>query len=88
MLQEVALLTDGRFSGGSHGFVVGHICPEAQVLFYFYSSTSILVFTSVFILYTVIVILPIIQTVLILCATQTIFLSSFSFFLFVSGCGI
>jgi dihydroxy-acid dehydratase len=30
-LQEVALLTDGRFSGGSHGFVVGHICPEAQV---------------------------------------------------------
>lgn len=31
MLQDVALLTDGRFSGGSHGFVVGHICPEAQV---------------------------------------------------------
>jgi len=30
-LQEVALLTDGRFSGGSHGFVVGHIYPEAQV---------------------------------------------------------
>ncbi|XP_020586498.1 dihydroxy-acid dehydratase, chloroplastic-like [Phalaenopsis equestris] len=27
---ECALLTDGRFSGGSHGFVVGHICPEAQ----------------------------------------------------------
>lgn len=27
---EVALLTDGRFSGGSHGFIVGHICPEAQ----------------------------------------------------------
>lgn len=27
---EVALLTDGRFSGGSHGFVVGHIAPEAQ----------------------------------------------------------
>ncbi|CAK9318838.1 unnamed protein product [Citrullus colocynthis] len=27
--KEVALLTDGRFSGGSHGFVVGHICPEA-----------------------------------------------------------
>ncbi|MBA0585212.1 hypothetical protein Gorai_015996, partial [Gossypium raimondii] len=27
---DVALLTDGRFSGGSHGFVVGHICPEAQ----------------------------------------------------------
>ncbi|XP_058095021.1 dihydroxy-acid dehydratase, chloroplastic [Magnolia sinica] len=29
--KEVALLTDGRFSGGSHGFVVGHVCPEAQV---------------------------------------------------------
>ena len=28
--QDVALLTDGRFSGGSHGFIVGHICPEAQ----------------------------------------------------------
>jgi dihydroxy-acid dehydratase len=27
---EVALLTDGRFSGGSHGFVVGHVAPEAQ----------------------------------------------------------
>jgi dihydroxy-acid dehydratase len=27
--QEVALVTDGRFSGGSHGFVVGHITPEA-----------------------------------------------------------
>ena len=27
---EVALITDGRFSGGSHGFVVGHVCPEAQ----------------------------------------------------------
>ena len=27
---RVALITDGRFSGGSHGFVVGHICPEAQ----------------------------------------------------------
>lgn len=31
IMQEVALLTDGRFSGGSHGYVVGHICPEAQV---------------------------------------------------------
>ena len=29
--KEVALITDGRFSGGSHGFVVGHITPEAQV---------------------------------------------------------
>jgi dihydroxy-acid dehydratase len=28
--QHVALLTDGRFSGGSHGFIVGHITPEAQ----------------------------------------------------------
>ncbi len=27
---KVALITDGRFSGGSHGFVVGHLCPEAQ----------------------------------------------------------
>ncbi len=27
---EVALITDGRFSGGSHGFIVGHIVPEAQ----------------------------------------------------------
>ena len=23
-------MTDGRFSGGSHGFIVGHVCPEAQ----------------------------------------------------------
>jgi dihydroxy-acid dehydratase len=28
--KDVALLTDGRFSGGSHGFIVGHISPEAQ----------------------------------------------------------
>jgi dihydroxy-acid dehydratase len=28
--KEVALITDGRFSGGTHGFVVGHIAPEAQ----------------------------------------------------------
>jgi dihydroxy-acid dehydratase len=28
---DVALITDGRFSGGTHGFVVGHIAPEAQV---------------------------------------------------------
>lgn len=28
--KDVALLTDGRFSGGSHGFIVGHITPEAQ----------------------------------------------------------
>ncbi len=29
--KEVALITDGRFSGGSHGFVVGHITPEAAL---------------------------------------------------------
>ena len=28
--KDVALLTDGRFSGGSHGFIAGHITPEAQ----------------------------------------------------------
>jgi dihydroxy-acid dehydratase len=27
---DVAMLTDGRFSGGSHGFIVGHVTPEAQ----------------------------------------------------------
>ncbi len=31
MGEDVALITDGRFSGGSHGFVVGHITPEAYV---------------------------------------------------------
>ena len=30
MGQDVALITDGRFSGGSHGFIVGHVTPEAQ----------------------------------------------------------
>jgi dihydroxy-acid dehydratase len=29
-LDDVALVTDGRFSGGSHGFIVGHVVPEAQ----------------------------------------------------------
>lgn len=29
--KDVALMTDGRFSGGSHGFIVGHVTPEAQV---------------------------------------------------------
>jgi dihydroxy-acid dehydratase len=29
--KEVALITDGRFSGGTHGFVVGHVTPEAQL---------------------------------------------------------
>jgi dihydroxy-acid dehydratase len=29
--QDVALITDGRFSGGSHGFIIGHVTPEAQV---------------------------------------------------------
>ncbi|WP_159021785.1 dihydroxy-acid dehydratase [Formosa sp. L2A11] len=28
--KDVAMITDGRFSGGSHGFVVGHVAPEAQ----------------------------------------------------------
>ncbi len=28
---KVALMTDGRFSGGSHGFIIGHVTPEAQV---------------------------------------------------------
>jgi dihydroxy-acid dehydratase len=28
--KDVALVTDGRFSGGSHGFLVGHVTPEAQ----------------------------------------------------------
>ena len=27
--EDVALITDGRFSGGSHGFVIGHVTPEA-----------------------------------------------------------
>jgi dihydroxy-acid dehydratase len=31
MGKEVALITDGRFSGGSHGFVVGHVTPEAEI---------------------------------------------------------
>lgn len=30
MGKDVALITDGRFSGGSHGFIVGHVVPEAQ----------------------------------------------------------
>jgi dihydroxy-acid dehydratase len=28
--EHVALMTDGRFSGGSHGFIIGHVTPEAQ----------------------------------------------------------
>ncbi len=28
--QDVAMITDGRFSGGSHGFIIGHVVPEAQ----------------------------------------------------------
>ena len=31
LINDVALITDGRFSGGSHGMVVGHVAPEAQV---------------------------------------------------------
>ena len=30
LIQDVALITDGRFSGGSHGFILGHVVPEAQ----------------------------------------------------------
>jgi len=30
LLREVALVTDGRFSGGSHGMLVGHVSPEAH----------------------------------------------------------
>jgi dihydroxy-acid dehydratase len=29
MIKDVALITDGRFSGGSHGFIIGHVVPEA-----------------------------------------------------------
>ena len=29
-IKDVALITDGRFSGGSHGFIIGHVVPEAQ----------------------------------------------------------
>lgn len=29
--KDVAFITDGRFSGGSHGFIIGHVCPEAQL---------------------------------------------------------
>ena len=35
--KDVALITDGRFSGGSHGFIIGHVTPEAQVIFLLYS---------------------------------------------------
>ncbi len=31
LIKDVALITDGRFSGGSHGMVVGHVAPEAAV---------------------------------------------------------
>ena len=31
LAEKCALITDGRFSGGSHGFVVGHITPEAAI---------------------------------------------------------
>jgi len=30
LADSVALITDGRFSGGSHGFIIGHVTPEAQ----------------------------------------------------------
>ena len=31
LINDVALITDGRFSGGSHGFIIGHVVPEAQL---------------------------------------------------------
>ena len=31
LAKDVALITDGRFPGGSHGFIVGRVTPEAQV---------------------------------------------------------
>ena len=31
IIDQVALITDGRFSGASHGFVIGHVAPEAAV---------------------------------------------------------
>lgn len=31
LLGKIAFLTDGRFSGGSHGFIIGHVCPEAHI---------------------------------------------------------
>lgn len=31
--KDVAFITDGRFSGASHGFIIGHVTPEAQVCF-------------------------------------------------------
>ncbi len=37
---DVALVTDGRFSGGSHGFIIGHVAPEAQVEIVFISYLS------------------------------------------------
>jgi dihydroxy-acid dehydratase len=30
LADDVALVTDGRFSGATHGFMVGHVCPEAD----------------------------------------------------------
>jgi len=31
LLHSVALITDGRFSGASHGFIIGHICGEVGI---------------------------------------------------------
>ena len=42
----VALLTDGRFSGGSHGFLIGHIVPEAQHIFHSAPGCRLLTRTS------------------------------------------
>jgi hypothetical protein len=39
--KEVALITDGRFSGATHGFCIGHVTPEAQASFFFSPSLSL-----------------------------------------------
>jgi len=39
--KEVALITDGRFSGATHGFCIGHVTPEAQASFFFSLSLSL-----------------------------------------------
>ena len=43
---DVALITDGRFSGGSHGFIIGHVTPEAQVGYHTSHTVSILLCKS------------------------------------------
>ena len=47
--EHVALITDGRFSGGSHGFIIGHVTPEAQVAKSFAFSSSYLLYLLKFV---------------------------------------